>query len=125
MTKGFQKQESTTLSILIVVTVLSAVFNPGPAVAPGRRFDLIFNADTVTGFGPPLGIQKMAKFEARSREERSVLHRASPWLRLGVTYEKGVTLGNVTMSHRTREARRMPCVSLPLNYDRSAALLEN
>ncbi|GBP25098.1 hypothetical protein EVAR_19578_1 [Eumeta japonica] len=30
----------------------------------------------------------------------------SPWtimLRLGVTYEKGVTLGNVTMSHRTRE----------------------
>ncbi|GBP80333.1 hypothetical protein EVAR_61884_1 [Eumeta japonica] len=41
-------------------------------------------------------------------------------LRLGVTYEK-VTLGNVTMSHRTREARRMPCVSLPLNYDRSAA----
>ncbi|GBP73464.1 hypothetical protein EVAR_53892_1 [Eumeta japonica] len=24
-------------------------------------------------------------------------------LRLGVTYEKGVTLGNVTMSHRTRE----------------------
>ncbi|GBP79730.1 hypothetical protein EVAR_49429_1 [Eumeta japonica] len=25
------------------------------------------------------------------------------------------------MSHRTREARRMPCVSLPLNYDRSAA----
>ncbi|GBP23183.1 hypothetical protein EVAR_82347_1 [Eumeta japonica] len=34
---------------------------------------------------------------------------------------KSVTLGNVTMSHRTREARRMPCVSLPLNYDRSAA----
>ncbi|GBP93486.1 hypothetical protein EVAR_32913_1 [Eumeta japonica] len=33
---------------------------------------------------------------------------------------KNVTLGNVTMSHRTREAR-MPCVSLPLNYDRSAA----
>ncbi|GBP17120.1 hypothetical protein EVAR_17247_1 [Eumeta japonica] len=33
---------------------------------------------------------------------------------------KSVTLGNVTMSHRTREARRMPC-SLPLNYDRSAA----
>ncbi|GBP66840.1 hypothetical protein EVAR_98792_1, partial [Eumeta japonica] len=33
---------------------------------------------------------------------------------------KNVTLGNVTMSHRTR-ARRMPCVSLPLNYDRSAA----
>ncbi|GBP72393.1 hypothetical protein EVAR_88349_1 [Eumeta japonica] len=31
-------------------------------------------------------------------------------LRLGVTYES-VTLGNVTMSHRTREARRMPCVS--------------
>ncbi|GBP12349.1 Solute carrier organic anion transporter family member 4A1 [Eumeta japonica] len=29
----------------------------------------------------------------------SVLKR----LRLGVTYEKGVTLGNVTMSHRTRE----------------------
>ncbi|GBP85272.1 hypothetical protein EVAR_64940_1 [Eumeta japonica] len=26
-----------------------------------------------------------------------------PQLRLGVTYEKGVTLGNVTMSHRTRE----------------------
>ncbi|GBP23555.1 hypothetical protein EVAR_12838_1 [Eumeta japonica] len=25
-------------------------------------------------------------------------------LRLGVTYEKGVTLGNVTMSHRTRES---------------------
>ncbi|GBP79273.1 hypothetical protein EVAR_98775_1 [Eumeta japonica] len=42
------------------------------------------------------------------------------WLRLGVTL-KSVTLGNVTMSHRTREARRMPCVSLPLNYDRSAA----
>ncbi|GBP90118.1 hypothetical protein EVAR_87222_1 [Eumeta japonica] len=41
-------------------------------------------------------------------------------LRLGVTL-KSVTLGNVTMSHRTREARRMPCVSLPLNYDRSAA----
>ncbi|GBP84451.1 E3 ubiquitin-protein ligase MYLIP [Eumeta japonica] len=40
-------------------------------------------------------------------------------LRLGVTYEKGVTLGNVTMSHRTREARRL--ASLPLNYDRSAA----
>ncbi|GBP96530.1 hypothetical protein EVAR_92186_1 [Eumeta japonica] len=40
---------------------------------------------------------------------------------------KNVTLGNVTMSHRTREARRMPCVSLPLNYDRSAAraALEN
>ncbi|GBP47878.1 hypothetical protein EVAR_33594_1 [Eumeta japonica] len=47
-------------------------------------------------------------------------------LRLGVTL-KSVTLGNVTMSHRTREARRMPCVSLPLNYDRSAAraALEN
>ncbi|GBP32212.1 hypothetical protein EVAR_27636_1 [Eumeta japonica] len=41
-------------------------------------------------------------------------------LRLGVTL-KSVTLGNVTMSHRTREARRMPCVSLPLNYDRSRA----
>ncbi|GBP32103.1 hypothetical protein EVAR_80869_1 [Eumeta japonica] len=24
---------------------------------------------------------------------------------------ESVTLGNVTMSHRTREARRMPCVS--------------
>ncbi|GBP30349.1 hypothetical protein EVAR_18148_1 [Eumeta japonica] len=46
-------------------------------------------------------------------------------LRLGVTL-KSVTLGNVTMSHRTREARRMPS-SLPLNYDRSAAraALEN
>ncbi|GBP91038.1 hypothetical protein EVAR_42577_1 [Eumeta japonica] len=38
---------------------------------------------------------------------------------------KSVTLGNVTMSHRTREARRI-CASLPLNYDRSAArALEN
>ncbi|GBP40746.1 hypothetical protein EVAR_26409_1 [Eumeta japonica] len=27
----------------------------------------------------------------------------APQLRLGVTYEKSVTLGNVTMSHRTRE----------------------
>ncbi|GBP55491.1 Dehydrogenase patE [Eumeta japonica] len=42
-------------------------------------------------------------------------------LRLGVTYEKGVTLGNVTMSHRTREGPPNACVSLPLNYDRSAA----
>ncbi|GBP69501.1 hypothetical protein EVAR_43749_1 [Eumeta japonica] len=41
------------------------------------------------------------------------------WLRLGVTL-KSVTLGNVTMSHRTREVPK-PCVSLPLNYDRSAA----
>ncbi|GBP52571.1 hypothetical protein EVAR_35760_1 [Eumeta japonica] len=31
-------------------------------------------------------------------------------LRLGVTYEKGVTLGNVTMSHRTRE-RRAECLA--------------
>ncbi|GBP42428.1 hypothetical protein EVAR_47721_1 [Eumeta japonica] len=29
--------------------------------------------------------------------------RITSRLRLGVTYEKGVTLGNVTMSHRTRE----------------------
>ncbi|GBP27487.1 hypothetical protein EVAR_14308_1 [Eumeta japonica] len=49
------------------------------------------------------------------------VHEFKKRLRLGVTYEKSVTLGNVTMSHRTREARRMPCVSLPLNYDRSAA----
>ncbi|GBP01889.1 Lipase member H [Eumeta japonica] len=34
---------------------------------------------------------------------------------------KNVTLGNVTMSHRTRERPARPCVSLPLNYDRSAA----
>ncbi|GBP92457.1 hypothetical protein EVAR_99633_1 [Eumeta japonica] len=50
---------------------------------------------------------------------------APPARRLGCGWEslmKNVTLGNVTMSHRTREARRMPCVSLPLNYDRSAAL---
>ncbi|GBP70827.1 hypothetical protein EVAR_54341_1 [Eumeta japonica] len=31
------------------------------------------------------------------------LWRAVEGLRLGVTYEKSVTLGNVTMSHRTRE----------------------
>ncbi|GBP27496.1 hypothetical protein EVAR_14317_1 [Eumeta japonica] len=31
------------------------------------------------------------------------LYDVSHTLRLGVTYEKGVTLGNVTMSHRTRE----------------------
>ncbi|GBP64168.1 AT-rich interactive domain-containing protein 5B [Eumeta japonica] len=55
---------------------------------------------------------------ARVRVSASV--RVAVGLRLGVTYEN-VTLGNVTMSHRTREARRMPCVSLPLNYDRSAA----
>ncbi|GBP44326.1 hypothetical protein EVAR_31219_1 [Eumeta japonica] len=30
-------------------------------------------------------------------------HKILSRLRLGVTYEKGVTLGNVTMSHRTRE----------------------
>ncbi|GBP75147.1 hypothetical protein EVAR_42390_1 [Eumeta japonica] len=29
--------------------------------------------------------------------------RSARMLRLGVTYEKSVTLGNVTMSHRTRE----------------------
>ncbi|GBP33129.1 hypothetical protein EVAR_18610_1 [Eumeta japonica] len=35
----------------------------------------------------------------------TALRRPSTYteLRLGVTYEKGVTLGNVTMSHRTRE----------------------
>ncbi|GBP38306.1 hypothetical protein EVAR_29250_1 [Eumeta japonica] len=37
--------------------------------------------------------------------ERDILNLAARGrrLRLGVTYEKGVTLGNVTMSHRTRE----------------------
>ncbi|GBP28088.1 hypothetical protein EVAR_21209_1 [Eumeta japonica] len=47
-------------------------------------------------------------------------------LRLGVTYEN-VTLGNVTMSHRTRERPAECLASLPLNYDRSAAraALEN
>ncbi|GBP48759.1 hypothetical protein EVAR_32779_1 [Eumeta japonica] len=40
-----------------------------------------------------------------SSTESEVLRKASSrsLLRLGVTYEKGVTLGNVTMSHRTRE----------------------
>ncbi|GBP57060.1 hypothetical protein EVAR_36727_1 [Eumeta japonica] len=33
---------------------------------------------------------------------------------------ESVTLGNVTMSHRTRERPAECCVSLPLNYDRSA-----
>ncbi|GBP49257.1 hypothetical protein EVAR_102200_1 [Eumeta japonica] len=42
-------------------------------------------------------------------------------LRLGVTYEKGVTLGNVTMSHRTRESPPNALRLSPLNYDRSAA----
>ncbi|GBP35102.1 hypothetical protein EVAR_28300_1 [Eumeta japonica] len=38
----------------------------------------------------------------------------------GVTL-KSVTLGNVTMSHRTRERPAECLASLPLNYDRSAA----
>ncbi|GBP71630.1 hypothetical protein EVAR_53113_1 [Eumeta japonica] len=38
-------------------------------------------------------------------------HHAEALLRLGVTYEKGVTLGNVTMSHRTRE-RPAECLAL-------------
>ncbi|GBP59268.1 hypothetical protein EVAR_103224_1 [Eumeta japonica] len=38
-------------------------------------------------------------------------------LRLGVTM-KSVTLGNVTMSHRTRERPAECLASLPLNYDR-------
>ncbi|GBP50178.1 hypothetical protein EVAR_42859_1 [Eumeta japonica] len=38
---------------------------------------------------------------------------------LGVTL-KSVTLGNVTMSHRTRERPAECLASLPLNYDRSA-----
>ncbi|GBP21575.1 hypothetical protein EVAR_9760_1 [Eumeta japonica] len=39
---------------------------------------------------------------------------------------KSVTLGNVTMSHRTRERPAECLASLPLNYDRSArAALEN
>ncbi|GBP16217.1 hypothetical protein EVAR_93591_1 [Eumeta japonica] len=47
-------------------------------------------------------------------------------LRLGVTYEKGVTLGNVTMSHRTRERPAECLASLSHSYDRSAArALEN
>ncbi|GBP18961.1 hypothetical protein EVAR_78429_1 [Eumeta japonica] len=39
------------------------------------------------------------------RDRYGVAHRLYYYrtLRLGVTYEKGVTLGNVTMSHRTRE----------------------
>ncbi|GBP76156.1 hypothetical protein EVAR_56028_1 [Eumeta japonica] len=41
------------------------------------------------------------KDSTRNKEQLAMckIHR----LRLGVTYEKGVTLGNVTMSHRTRE----------------------
>ncbi|GBP98259.1 hypothetical protein EVAR_102517_1 [Eumeta japonica] len=39
----------------------------------------------------------LAAISGRSSRDRS------RGLRLGVTYEKGVTLGNVTMSHRTRE----------------------
>ncbi|GBP19125.1 hypothetical protein EVAR_83438_1 [Eumeta japonica] len=39
---------------------------------------------------------------------------------------ENVTLGNVTMSHRTRERPAECLASLPLNYDRSArAALEN
>ncbi|GBP10395.1 hypothetical protein EVAR_91366_1 [Eumeta japonica] len=34
---------------------------------------------------------------------------------------ESVTLGNVTMSHRTRERSAECLASLPLNYDRSAA----
>ncbi|GBP87111.1 hypothetical protein EVAR_59768_1 [Eumeta japonica] len=50
-----------------------------------------------------------SRSHARLRRNATMSHAFS--LRLGVTYEN-VTLGNVTMSHRTREARRMPCVSL-------------
>ncbi|GBP76697.1 hypothetical protein EVAR_55781_1 [Eumeta japonica] len=51
--------------------------------------------------------------ELRRCAARASLRLESPsLLRLGVTL-KSVTLGNVTMSHRTREARRMPCVSPP------------
>ncbi|GBP79925.1 hypothetical protein EVAR_75297_1 [Eumeta japonica] len=48
--------------------------------------------------------------EYESRLEMDELSVKCLLLRLGVTL-KSVTLGNVTMSHRTREARRMPCVS--------------
>ncbi|GBP79577.1 hypothetical protein EVAR_64248_1 [Eumeta japonica] len=40
-----------------------------------------------------------AEVPKRPTENRNIMEG----LRLGVTYEKGVTLGNVTMSHRTRE----------------------
>ncbi|GBP18724.1 hypothetical protein EVAR_8551_1 [Eumeta japonica] len=67
--------------------------------------------------------------EQTSRHLRLINTRRNPkiavflfLLRLGVTL-KSVTLGNVTMSHRTREGRCL--ASLPLNYDRSAARLEN
>ncbi|GBP32628.1 hypothetical protein EVAR_25989_1 [Eumeta japonica] len=46
-------------------------------------------------------------------------------LRLGVTYEKGVTLGNVTMSHRTREAPNALRLSHSTMIGLPRAALEN
>ncbi|GBP69320.1 hypothetical protein EVAR_49607_1 [Eumeta japonica] len=47
--------------------------------------------------------EKDTPFFLYSELESLELRNIKSTLRLGVTYEKGVTLGNVTMSHRTRE----------------------
>ncbi|GBP95404.1 hypothetical protein EVAR_69933_1 [Eumeta japonica] len=55
-----------------------------------------------------LGVSFRRNFASRPRSEIQrtrlihILNSNAVRLRLGVTYEKGVTLGNVTMSHRTR-----------------------
>ncbi|GBP44187.1 hypothetical protein EVAR_31631_1 [Eumeta japonica] len=46
-------------------------------------------------------------------------------LRLGVTYEKSVTLGNVTMSHRTERPAECPCLSHSTMIGLPRAALEN
>ncbi|GBP44834.1 Protein tipE [Eumeta japonica] len=62
--------------------------------------------ENLAGFGHQL---KIALANEKSKDDfesnsPAISNSASlSGLRLGVTYEKGVTLGNVTMSHRTRE----------------------
>ncbi|GBP68790.1 hypothetical protein EVAR_36551_1, partial [Eumeta japonica] len=85
-----------------------------------------FAVGSIEGQAPQFGIKRLREDTQTYIHEHIPSNSKAMRLRLGVTL-KSVTLGNVTMSHRTREARRMPCVSLPLNYDRSAAraALEN
>ncbi|GBP35394.1 hypothetical protein EVAR_20767_1 [Eumeta japonica] len=63
----------------------------GRSPRAGRREKLVSSERNVVG-AVVAGLRAQARLAGRVA-----------LLRLGVTYEKGVTLGNVTMSHRTRE----------------------
>ncbi|GBP00899.1 hypothetical protein EVAR_2225_1 [Eumeta japonica] len=114
----FERAESTTeCDIHIYIkAILTNVSNLAQASVWATESPPILSSAAATVVASPLQLTVLIVFTFTANE--LTMRRQLPFvtppdyrrsddmnksLRLGVTYEKGVTLGNVTMSHRTRE----------------------